>query len=93
MEWHRYKNTVPKPRPGILRITKRIHNILHGIAPPDQRVSLEEKATVLGWLVENAQRYWLVEGGALCPPDEGGADIVVVRISVHDLVTYWDAAA
>ncbi|CAG9982635.1 unnamed protein product [Clonostachys byssicola] len=69
---------VPKPRPGVFRITKNIHNILQGVADPDQRISEEEKATIVDWIDENANRYWLSEGGPLRPPEEGGADVVMI---------------
>jgi hypothetical protein len=69
---------VPKPRPGVFRITKNIHNILQGVSHPDQRVSPEEKQAIIDWITENASRYWFSEGGPLCPPEQGGADIIVV---------------
>lgn len=69
---------VPKPRPGVFRSTKNMHNILQGVADPDQRLSAEEKENILGWIRSNAQRYWLSEGGPLRPVSEGGADIIVV---------------
>lgn len=69
---------VPKPRPGVFRITKNMHNILQGVSQPDQRISDEEKASIIDWITDNAQRYWLSDGGPLCRPDEGGADIVVI---------------
>jgi len=69
---------VPKPRPGVFRITKNIHNILQGVSHPDQRVSAEEKQAVIDWITENANRYWFSEGGPLRPPEEGGADIVII---------------
>jgi alpha,alpha-trehalose phosphorylase (configuration-retaining) len=33
---------------------------------------------MLEWIHENANRYWLCEGGPLTPPSEGGADIIIV---------------
>jgi len=73
---------VPKPRPGVFRITKNIHNILQGVSHPDQRVSAEEKQAVIDWITENANRYWFSEGGPLRPPEEGGADIVIVSTDI-----------
>lgn len=55
-----------------------MHNILQGVANPDQRLSEEEKATIRDWIQDNAKRYWLAEGGPLRPVAEGGADIIVV---------------
>ncbi|KAI2611445.1 glycosyltransferase family 4 protein [Hypoxylon fragiforme] len=69
---------VPKPRPGVFRITKNMHNILQGVARPDERISLEEQKTITDWISENAQRYWFSKGGPLRPAKEGGADIVVI---------------
>ncbi|KAJ9149436.1 Glycosyltransferase family 4 protein [Pleurostoma richardsiae] len=69
---------VPKPRPGVFRITKNVHNILQGVSHPDQRISPEEKASIIDWITDNANRYWLSEGGPLRPADEGGADVVII---------------
>lgn len=69
---------VPKPRPGVFRITKNMHNILQGVSHPDQLISDEEKASIIDWITDNAQRYWFSDGGPLCSPDEGGADVVVI---------------
>ncbi|TPX13378.1 uncharacterized protein E0L32_006108 [Thyridium curvatum] len=69
---------VPKPRPGVFRVTKNIHNILQGVSHPDQRISAEEKESIIDWITENAQRYWLSEGGPLRPASEGGADVIVI---------------
>jgi hypothetical protein len=70
--------TVPKPRPGVFRITKNIHNILQGVSHPDQRITAEEKQAIIDWITENASRYWLSEGGPLRPVEEGGAHVVIV---------------
>ncbi|CAM1509420.1 Fc.00g031590.m01.CDS01 [Cosmosporella sp. VM-42] len=69
---------VPKPRPGVFRITKNVHNILQGVSHPDQRISDEEKGAITGWIEDNAKRYWLSEGGPLRPPEEGGADVIMI---------------
>ncbi|KAK0611420.1 glycosyltransferase family 4 protein [Immersiella caudata] len=69
---------VPKPRPGVFRITKNIHNILQGVSHPDQRVSAEEKQAIIDWITDNANRYWFSEGGPLCSPEDGGADVVII---------------
>ena len=72
---------MPKPRPGVFRITKNIHNILQGVSHPDQRISAEEKQAILDWITENATRYWFSEDGPLRAPEEGGADVVIVSNS------------
>jgi hypothetical protein len=69
---------VPKPKPGVFRITKTVHNILQGVAPPDVRISDEEKKTLTGWITDNAKRYWLSPGGPLRPAEEGGADVIFI---------------
>ncbi|KAI0834002.1 glycosyltransferase family 4 protein [Hypoxylon sp. FL0890] len=69
---------VPKPRPGVFRITKNMHNILQGVSNPGERVAPDEQATIIDWITENANRYWLSKGGPLRPAEEGGADIIVI---------------
>ncbi|KAI9368888.1 hypothetical protein BJX61DRAFT_521900 [Aspergillus egyptiacus] len=69
---------VPKPRPGVFRITKTNHNILQGVSQPDERLTEEHWDLVTGWIHENAERYWLRSGGPLTHPSEGGADVIVI---------------
>lgn len=69
---------VPKPRPGVFRITKTNHNILQGVAAPEERFKPEYRQIVDDWIKENADRFWLSPKGPLTPPSEGGADIVIV---------------
>ncbi|KAL2891966.1 Trehalose phosphorylase [Ceratocystis lukuohia] len=69
---------VPKPRPGVFRITKNMHNILQGVSEPGQRISHKDQAAVTEWISRNAERCWLSPDGPLCSPKEGGADIVVI---------------
>ncbi|KAJ6012653.1 hypothetical protein N7522_003008 [Penicillium canescens] len=69
---------VPKPRPGVFRITKTNHNILQGVSAPEERLTREMQECVTDWIQENAKRYWLRDGGPLCHPSEGGADVVIV---------------
>ena len=69
---------VPKPKPGVFRITKTVHNILQGVSKPDERISPEEKVILTNWIQDNAERYWLSPSGPLRPASEGGADIVIV---------------
>lgn len=70
---------VPKPKPGVFRITKTIHNILQGVSEPGIVVSAEEKQILTDWIEDNAKRYWLSLGGPLRPVGEGGADVIFVR--------------
>jgi hypothetical protein len=69
---------VPKPKPGVFRITKTVHNILQGVAELGVVISAEEKQTLTDWIEDNAKRYWLSPGGPLRPPEEGGADVIFV---------------
>lgn len=69
---------VPKPRPGVFRITKTNHNILQGVAAPEERFTSDHQQVMEDWLQDNASRYWLSKGGPLQPPSEGGADIIIV---------------
>jgi hypothetical protein len=71
---------VPKPKPGVFRITKNIHNILQGVSDPTERISSADMDVVSSWIVDNANRSWLSPGGPLRPPEEGGADVIMVRI-------------
>lgn len=58
---------VPKPRPGIFRITKNNHNILQGVAPPGIRFTQEDRDLLNNWVLENAERYWLKGPRVLAP--------------------------
>lgn len=69
---------VPKPRPGVFRITKTNHNILQCASAPEERLTPEHQRQLEDWLQENANRYWLSEGGPLQAPSEGGADLVIM---------------
>ncbi|TAQ85383.1 hypothetical protein B7494_g6288 [Chlorociboria aeruginascens] len=69
---------VPKPKPGVFRVTKTVHNILQGVSKPDEWISTEDKKTLTDWIEDNAKRYWLSPGGPLRPPEEGGADVIMI---------------
>lgn len=69
---------VPKPKPGVFRITKTIHNTLQGVAHPNEKITAEDKEVLNTWIEDNANRYWLSPGGPLRPPAEGGADVIMV---------------
>jgi hypothetical protein len=59
-------------------VTKHEHNILQGITSPDERLSADDRTLLTTWIEENIKRYWTVPGGPLCPPAEGGADVLIV---------------
>ncbi|KAI0008761.1 glycosyltransferase family 4 protein [Xylariaceae sp. FL0662B] len=69
---------VPKPRPGVFRITKNMHNILQGVSKADERISERDQAKINEWITDNANRYWFSKGGPLRPAEEGGADIIII---------------
>jgi alpha,alpha-trehalose phosphorylase (configuration-retaining) len=73
---------VPKPKPGVFRITKTVHNILQGVSKPDEWITPEEKKILTDWITDNAKRYWFSDGGPLRPPEEGGADVIFVSLSL-----------
>lgn len=69
---------MPKPRPGVFRITKTNHNILQGVAMPNERLRPEDQQVIIDWIQENANRYWLRDGGPLCHSADGGADVIII---------------
>ncbi|CRG86342.1 trehalose synthase (Ccg-9), putative [Talaromyces islandicus] len=69
---------VPKPRPGVFRITKTNHNILQGVSEVEERFTAEHQKTMSDWVHDNANRYWVAPGGPLSAPADGGADIVIL---------------
>ncbi|PGH23157.1 hypothetical protein AJ80_02789 [Polytolypa hystricis UAMH7299] len=73
-----FKWYVPRPRPGVFRITKTNHNILQGVSAPDDRLADEQKTALTEWIVGNSKRYWFGKGGPLDPPSEGGADVIII---------------
>lgn len=42
------------------------------------RTTDEELGKIKTWIIDNAERYWLTEGGPLRSPAEGGADVIVI---------------
>ena len=69
---------VPKPRPGVFRITKTNHNILQGVSDSSERLSSDSQQQLIDWIEDNAERYWTQRGGPLCRTSDGGADVVIV---------------
>jgi alpha,alpha-trehalose phosphorylase (configuration-retaining) len=69
---------VPRPKPEIFRITKTNHNILQGVADPEERLTPNQQETLDEWCLQNAERVWTPKGGPLASRAEGGADIVIV---------------
>jgi len=69
---------VPKPKPDVFRVTKKNHNILQGVAPPDARLTEDEQQVIQQWVCYNADRFWTGSGGPLAPRSQGGVDVVIL---------------
>ncbi|KIW07414.1 uncharacterized protein PV09_02256 [Verruconis gallopava] len=69
---------VPKPSPEIFRITKTNHNILQGVADPDERFTEAQQRLIREWIEANSIQKWSPAGGPLSARADGGADIVIV---------------
>jgi len=69
---------VPKPKPEVFRITKTNHNILQGVAKPEERLSEDQQKLISYWVHSNAERFWTRRGGPLAPRSKGGADVIIV---------------
>ncbi|KAL6831482.1 glycosyltransferase family 4 protein [Trichoderma sp. SZMC 28015] len=69
---------VPKPHPGVFRITKNIHNTLQGVSEDGKYISADEKNAIVDWITDNGKRYWFSNDGPLCRPDKGGADVIII---------------
>ncbi|KAJ7343622.1 trehalose phosphorylase [Mycena albidolilacea] len=65
---------VPNPSPTVFRTTKNNHNILQGVAPPELRLTQENKDRFDEWILKNGLR-WTAEGGPLA---KGGVDIAFI---------------
>ncbi|KAE8330452.1 hypothetical protein BDV39DRAFT_170628 [Aspergillus sergii] len=69
---------VPKPRPGINGIIRKMQDSLEGLCARDDPITIDEEMCILQWVYENARRYWLCEDDPLQARSKGGADIVVI---------------
>ncbi|KAL5088682.1 hypothetical protein Trisim1_006370 [Trichoderma cf. simile WF8] len=69
---------VPKPHPGVFRITKNIHNTLQGVSEDGKYISADEKNAIVDWITDNGKRYWFSNDGPLCKPEKGGADVIII---------------
>ncbi|QKX63329.1 uncharacterized protein TRUGW13939_10499 [Talaromyces rugulosus] len=73
---------VPRPRPQLLDIIRRVQRILHCVEAPSQPLSADEELGILEWVYKTAKRYWLTKGGPLLPASDGGADVVVISDAI-----------
>ncbi|KAI8085153.1 uncharacterized protein BX664DRAFT_338648 [Halteromyces radiatus] len=61
---------VARPKPEVFDVTKRkFHNVLQGVAPPDVRLTDEDKQMFVDWSNENAERFWVGEKGPIRTSD------------------------
>ncbi|CAG8521583.1 3562_t:CDS:10 [Diversispora eburnea] len=61
---------VVKPKPEIFDITKRkFHNVLQGVAPPETRLTQEDKDLFITWSNDNAEKFWSDAEGPLKTSD------------------------
>ncbi|KAH0262452.1 glycosyltransferase family 4 protein, partial [Aureobasidium melanogenum] len=73
MKWY-----VPRPKNEVFRITKTNHNILQGVAEPNERLTHEQAETIKTWIYSTAKRDWLRKKGPLAKIEDGGAHILFV---------------
>ncbi|MCJ1410212.1 hypothetical protein MMC19_004297 [Ptychographa xylographoides] len=69
---------VPRPRPEVFRITKTNHNILQGVNNSGEYLSKDQQNTINEWIEDNANRYWLHDGGPMAARSKGGADVIFI---------------
>lgn len=51
---------------------------MQGVSKPGETLTEENKEVMHDWIKTNAKRYWFAKNGPLLPPEQGGADIVVI---------------
>ncbi|KAI5206033.1 trehalose synthase [Aureobasidium subglaciale] len=73
MKWY-----VPRPKNEVFRITKTNHNILQGVAGPEECLTDDQIDTIKTWLYSTAKRDWLRKNGPLSKTEDGGAHIIFV---------------
>ncbi|OGM43803.1 putative heat shock trehalose synthase [Aspergillus bombycis] len=69
---------VPKPRPGMISIIRKMQDSLEGLNAPGDFLTIDEELLILQWVYENARRYRLCEDDPLQARSKGGADIVII---------------
>jgi glycosyltransferase involved in cell wall biosynthesis len=69
---------VPQPRPEVFRVTKTNHNILQGVAEPNECLTEDQKSLLREWVQTNSSRKWDSGGGPLAARKDGGADVIIV---------------
>ncbi|PYH45604.1 putative heat shock trehalose synthase [Aspergillus saccharolyticus JOP 1030-1] len=69
---------VPKPRPNIQQLIRKMEDIMEGLADPAVDFETEDQLQILEFAYENARRHWLGDHGPLRGRHQGGADVVVI---------------
>ncbi|PWY95930.1 heat shock trehalose synthase [Aspergillus sclerotioniger CBS 115572] len=74
----RIKWFVPKPRPGMIPLIRKMQDTLEGLGDSLPDITIEDELLILDFAYANARRYWLCENGPLRPRAEGGVDVVII---------------
>ncbi|PYH85868.1 hypothetical protein BO82DRAFT_326708 [Aspergillus uvarum CBS 121591] len=69
---------VPKPRPNILQLIRKMEDLMEGLEGPEVYLDTDDQLQIMEFAYENARRYWLEENGPLQSRKQGGADVVVI---------------
>ncbi|OJJ68252.1 hypothetical protein ASPBRDRAFT_133888 [Aspergillus brasiliensis CBS 101740] len=69
---------VPKPRPGIIPLMRKMEDTLEGLGDPLSDITINDELLILDFAYANARRYWLCEKGPLRSRAEGGVDVVII---------------
>ncbi|GLA93918.1 hypothetical protein AtubIFM57143_000771 [Aspergillus tubingensis] len=69
---------VPKPRPGMIPLIRKMQDTLEGLGDPLSDITINDELLILDFAYSNARRYWLCENGPLRPRAEGGVDVVII---------------
>ncbi|OJJ97475.1 hypothetical protein ASPACDRAFT_80366 [Aspergillus aculeatus ATCC 16872] len=69
---------VPKPRPNIFQLIRKMEDLMEGLAGPDVCLDTDDQLQIMEFAFENARRYWVEEHGPLRSRQQGGADVVVI---------------
>ncbi|BCS17638.1 putative heat shock trehalose synthase [Aspergillus puulaauensis] len=77
-----FKWYVPRPRPQLLPIVRKVENILHCAKTQGAHLAVDEELRILEWVYTTAKRYWLNDEGPLRPRFKGGADVVVISDAI-----------
>ncbi|KAJ5152548.1 hypothetical protein N7492_009828 [Penicillium capsulatum] len=66
------------PSPRVLRSVEKLHSLLQRPQIREEPLTTDEELQLLNWVERNAERDFLGPNSPLCPPQEGGVDVVVI---------------